>query len=122
MITAYIETILLVIGIATASLIVQALAPKYALASFFGKNIEDDYALFLARAGGLPVAMIGLLLIWAAFDEAIRTPVIVAALIGKALFLAFIASNWRITGKGYALTIAVDGVAVLLLALYLLGF
>ena len=122
MITAYIDLILLFIGIATASLITQAFAPRYALASFFGKDVEDTYSLFLARAGGIPIAMIGLLLIWASFDEAIRTPVIVAALIGKALFLAFIASNWRVTGKGYALTIAVDGVAVILLSLFLMGF
>ena len=122
MITQYIDLILLITGIATASLFLQAFAPKYALSSFYGKDVNDEYALFLARAGGLPIAMIGVLLIWASFNEAIRDPIVAAAIVGKSIFLAFIAAYWRITGKGYALTIAVDTIAVALYVAYLLGF
>ncbi len=122
MITLYIDTILLAVGVATFSIIVQAILPRYALATFFGKRVDDSYTLFLARSGGIPIAIIGLLLIWASFDESIRWQIIVAALIGKTLFLVTIASSWRTAGKGYALTVTVDGIAVFLFALYLLGF
>lgn len=121
MITAYIDTILLVVGLTTASLLVQAIAPRYALRAFFGKDVEDPFSLFLARSGGLPIATIGGLLIWASFNEVIRDPILITALISKAVFLAFILINWRVTGKGYALTIVVDSVAVVLFTLYLLG-
>jgi hypothetical protein len=122
MITIHIDLILLVIGLATSSLVIQALIPKFALKAFYGKEINDEFALFLARAGGLPIAIIGGLLVWASFEETIRVPVIVAALIGKALFLMFIVLNWRVTGKGYALTSIVDAISVVVLSLYLAGF
>ncbi len=103
-------------------MLLQVIAPGFVLRSFYGKDVVDEYALFLARSGGLPISTIGALLIWASFDEAIRLPVIIAALISKALFLTIVAISWRVTGKGYALTIAVDAIVVCLLGLYLLGY
>lgn len=121
MITQHIGTITLIVGIMTASLFLQAFAPRFALRSFYGKDVSDEFALFLARAAGVPIAMIGLLLIWASFNEAIRDPIILAAVVGKSLFLFSIARNWKVTGKGFALTIIVDSIAVVLFLLYFLG-
>jgi len=121
MITSHIELILLITGIATCTLIIQAFTPAFALKSFYGKTITDEFSLFLARAGGIPITMIGLLLIWASFDASIRFPIIVIASIGKLLFITAILMNWRITGKGFMLTITFDSIAVILYLLYLLG-
>lgn len=121
MILQYIDTVLLVIGLITSSLILQAFAPQFALSAFYGKPVEDQYTLFLARSAGIPIAMIGMLLVWASFDEIVRTPIVVAAVIGKGLFLATIFSNWQVTGKGYAFTVVVDGLSIMLLSLYLLS-
>lgn len=121
MIVQYIDTILLVIGLMTSSLILQAFAPQFALSAFFGKHVNDPYTLFLARSAGIPIAMIGMLLVWASFDEIVRTPIVVAAVIGKGLFFATIFSNWQVTGKGYALTVVVDGLSILLLLAYLVS-
>lgn len=122
MISAHIETILLIVGAITASMLLQAIAPRLAQRIFFGRTVDDEYALFLARAAALPIGTLGLLLIWASFDEAIRIPIVVAAVFSKAVFVAFIAAHWRVTGKSFVLTMVVDGIAIALLAAYLLGF
>jgi hypothetical protein len=122
MINTHIDLILVVLGVITTSMILQAIAPKYVLSMFFKKEITDPYALFLARSSGIPIAIIGMLMIWASFDETLRIPVVVAAVVGKALFLLTIASNWKVTGPPYFLTIAIDSISVVLLLLYLLGF
>lgn len=120
MFTSHIDLILLISGILTSSLIMQAIAPSYALKAFYGKVADSELSLFLARAGGLPIAAIGALMIWASFDDVIRFPIIIIALISKVLFLTLIAMNWKVTGKGYALTITVDTISVLLLSMFLL--
>ncbi|WP_017222165.1 hypothetical protein [Moritella dasanensis] len=121
MISTYIDLVLLLSGLITSSLIIQVVAPRYALKAFYGLTVDSELALFLARAGGLPIATIGSLMIWASFNDAIQLPIIIAALISKTLFITLIVLNWKVTGKGYALTIAIDSIVVLLLSLYLLG-
>jgi len=121
MISAHIDLILLLSGLITSSLIIQVVAPRYALKAFYGQTVDSEISLFLARAGGLPIATIGALMIWASFNDAIQLPIIISALISKALFITLIVFNWKVTGKGYALTIVIDSIVILLLSLYLLG-
>jgi len=64
--------------------------------------------------------MIGMLLIWAAYDESIRQVAVMLALVGKAAFLAAIFASWPHTGKAFMLTIVADAVSVVLLGAYLL--
>lgn len=117
-----IEIVLLISGLLTASMIIQYIAPQYALNSFFAKEVKDPYTLFLASSSGMPIAMIGLLMIWASADEAIRLPVVIVAVLGKIGFLIKILFNRAETGSGYNLTIGVDGITVSLLLLYIAGF
>ena len=98
MIASHIHISSLVTGVLTATLCLQALAPKLVLQSFYGKEVDDEFSLFLARSSGVPIATMGLLLIWASFFEPMQTPVMVSAIIGKGFFLLVILANWQITG------------------------
>ena len=118
----HIDWILLVSGLATCSLFLQFLSPKRALRAFNGLNIDDDFSLFFARAFGLAVSSIGLLIIWARFEPSLRFPILSIAVVGKCLFVATVLKYWNLLGKGFALTVAFDSLCVILYSAYLLDF
>ena len=93
MITESITWILFIIGIATSSMIGQFLAPKRFLQIVTNMEIKDEAGLFYAKHWGMMVFVLGLLIIWAAFDEAIRTPVILAALLEKLVLVYTVLTN-----------------------------
>lgn len=121
MLADHIHVALFVTGTVTASMLLQFLAPRPVLKSFFGLEVSDEVTLFFARTQALPVALMGVLLIWAGLEPAMRTPVLVVALLGKAAFVAAILSKFRDFARGYLLTAVFDSVCVVLYAAYLLG-
>ena len=121
MLETYMTAILIVTGTATASMFLQFLTPKIALKAFNGLDVSDELTLFFARAAGLAVTSLGALLIWAGFVPALRTPVLLIAVLGKTLFVATILRNWSVVGRGFALTAAFDSVCVALYTAYLLN-
>ncbi len=121
MLTESIHWVLFVTGAITASMLLQFLAPRPILSSFFGLDVEDEVTLFFARTAALPVALMGVLLVWAGFEPALRTPVMVVVLAGKAAFVASILVDWSTLGRGYGLTVAFDSICVALYAAYLIG-
>lgn len=121
MITESIPWILFIIGIATASMIGQYFAPKKVLA-FTNITIDDEAGLFYAKHWGMMVFVLGALLIWAAFDEAIRTPIIVAAVLEKLVLVYMVFTNLKTNvGKGLLGAALFDAVSSIVLILYLLG-
>ena len=106
---------LLIVGLLTSSMIIQLCAPQYGLAAFSGKNITDPYVLFLARCAALPVVALGILMIWAAFNEQLQWPIMCIAIISKLVYLALILSHWKETGKAYLSVIIIDSLSVLVL-------
>lgn len=121
MLENYISTILYVVGGFTASMIFQFISPRFYLKAFNGLDVTDEVALFFARAAGAPIAMIGLLIIWAGYDPDLRVPVLTAALIGKAAFVSVIAMNLKSVAKGFVLAALFDCTAIVIFAIYLLG-
>ncbi len=119
MIAAYIEPILYVTGALTASMLLQFAAPGPVLRAFNGLEVHDDVALFFARASALPIALFGVLLIWAAIDPAIRTPVMVVVAIGKAGFVGVILTRIKDFAGGYLLTAVFDSLCVVTYGAYL---
>ena len=121
MIQEHIDLILFVSGTLTASMLSLFLAPRAALKAFNGLEVDDEVALFFARSSGLPVGLMGVLLLWAGFEPALRVPIVAVALIGKALFVASILTTFREHARRYRLTLVVDSACVLVFAAYLLG-
>ena len=121
MLEAIMTPVLIVTGLVTASLLFQFLSPQTALRLCNGLEVRDDLTLFFARAAGLAVTSLGLLLVWAAFVPEIRTPILLVAVLGKSLFVVTIIRNWDLVGKGFALTVAFDSLCAALYLAYLLS-
>ena len=121
MITGGITWILFIIGIATASMIGQYFAPEKIL-RLTNIEIDDEAGLFYAKHWGMMAFVLGALLIWAAFDEAIRTPIIVAAVLEKLVLVYMVLTNLKTSvGKGLLGAALFDAVSSIILILYLLG-
>ena len=121
MISSNIEWILIVTGLITASMLFQFLAPAQVLRMSYGQVPADSLGLMFARHWGLLVFCIGVLLIIAAYQPAIRVPVIVVALVEKVALGGMILGS-SLRQRPTAVMIAVtDLVVALIYGLYLLG-
>lgn len=83
MIAAYIKPILVITGIATASMIAAFFAPALVLEQLFAEAPTDAVSLAVMRHWGLLVFCFGALLIWAAYRPELRKPVLVVTLVEK---------------------------------------
>lgn len=92
MIIEYIKPILYITGGITATMIIQFLAPRWQ-AKMLKFDILNADSLFFFTHWGLLVFGFGALLIMAADNEALRSPVLVFASIQKAAFAGLIIAN-----------------------------
>ena len=79
MIAAHAEIVLVIIGAVTASTIALVFAPTFGLQFAFHEDAPDVVATALFRHWGLLIALVGGLLIYAAYHAEVRTPVLVVA-------------------------------------------
>ncbi len=118
---ASIATALVVTGAITASVVVVAIVPQAALRLVFGAGRLDALTALVARHWGLLVALVGGLLIYAAYHPDVRTPVMVAAIIEKfAIALLVFGSSFRKKPVA-ALVAGADSVMALLYVAILAG-
>jgi hypothetical protein len=122
MIAAHIEAILMVTGALTAVALLQFIAPIPIIRMIYGETPISGVSVFLVRHWGLLIFLIGVLLIYAAFHPAVRTPAMVIAAIEKvALGSAVLGTSLR--RHPVAATIATgDSLIALVYILYLAGF
>jgi hypothetical protein len=120
MLVSHIEIVLYVTGAITAVSLVQCLAPRASLRAF-ALEVSDETTLFFARSAGLAVGLLGALIVWAGAAPPLRTPVVTAALTGKAVFVATLLSMRRGFRRRFIGPILFDTTCVLLYAAYLLG-
>lgn len=121
MLATYIEMILIVTGVLTASMLLQFFAPVTMVRRNFGAELKDDVSILLARHWGLLVFCFGVLLILAARNEAIRVPVIIAAGVEKLGLIGFVLAGPLKKHPATLVVAIADSVMVLLYAGYLLG-
>ena len=96
MIANHIQLILIVTGAFTAIAFGQFVAPAKLLRLIYGETQADAASVMLARHWGLLVGCVGLLLIYAAFEPAVRVHFMIFAVIEKVAFGALIlGSNLR---------------------------
>jgi hypothetical protein len=90
MLNDYVQPLLIATGAVTASLVGMCFAPRPALRLLFGHVPQEAVSLWLARHWALLVTCVGALLLWAAFDPALRRPVLWIAAIEKLAFVAMV--------------------------------
>lgn len=120
MIAQNIQIILLIAGVLTGLTILQFLFPKFYVSVFNKVKTDGDQLRFYARQGGLAISSIAALLVWSAFDPALRYPVVTVALVGKLLFALTIFVNLK-KMPGLLTTAIVDTIISIVLILYLAG-
>ncbi len=115
--------IMMISGILTSTMISAVLAPGYAFKSYFGEELPAGSPAFLVvRNWGALIAGVGVLLIVGAFDETIRTWVLIFASFGKALFVGFVfAAGMRYLGHQAFIAASIDLIMVILFVIYLIA-
>ena len=112
--------ILLVSGVITSSMLVAVVAPRLVFRQFFGTILDGPLGNAIMRNWGLVIGMSGLLLIYAAYDETVRTPIMLFSIVGKLFFSmqVFAAGSTLKAARGGAI---IDLVIGLVFCAYLIG-
>ena len=122
MLTSTISWILTVSGLITAlGGLIALLNPQFNLRSTYGVENPASIALFLMRHWGVLILAVGYLIIYSAYDPAIRAPVLIAASAEKFAIglLVFFGPVKRTNGM--TVIAIVDGIFAILYVLYLAG-
>ena len=113
--------ILLITGLATAGVLVVFMAPVSVLKVLFGQAPSDALSLFIVRHWGLLVALVGALLIYAAYHAEVRVPTLIVAIVEKAaLVLGVLISPFRQRPTVLAMALA-DACMSAVYVMYLTG-
>ena len=121
-VASQIKWIMLVSGALTCTMAYAAIAPQAALQSTFGETLGGPLAEIIVRNWGVLITLIGGMLIYGAFNPAVRTLALTVAGISKLAFIALVlAHGGRYLGHQAGIAIAVDLVWVVLFGWYLLG-
>ncbi len=119
---SYINIMLYATGIFTASVILLFFAPELVLDKMFKITLKDEASLFIARHWGLLVGIFGLLIICSVYNPAIRSTVLIAAVVEKAAIVLMILKNFnKEFTKGLRGIVVIDTICVVLYLLYLTG-
>jgi hypothetical protein len=111
------KPILLVCGALTCTMICAALAPQAALRIIFGEAPEGPAAEVVVRSWGVLIALVGAMLIYAAFDPPSRPLVLTVAAVGKLVFIGLVLSHGRrFLGHPAGIAVVADALMVLLFA------
>jgi hypothetical protein len=122
MLRASIKWIMLVSGALTCTMVYAAIAPEAMLRSTFGESIEGPLADLVVRNWGALIFLVGAMLIYGAFNAAVRPLVLLVAAASKGIFIALVLSNGsRYLQTQAGISIAVDSVMVLIFLAYLVS-
>ena len=121
-IVVHMDRVLIVCGALTATMLFPMIAPRIAFKTMFGEAAQGSLGELLMRNWGQMIAATGFLLIYAAYHEEARLPILVFASITKLTFASLVISNGGRYVKKMAMQIAVgDLIMVLLFLWYLLA-
>jgi hypothetical protein len=121
-IVAKIKWIMLVSGVLTCTMIFAAIAPQAALRSTFGATLDGPLAEIIVRNWGALIALVGVMLIYGAFNPTTRPLVLTVAGLSKLTFIGLVfAYGTQYLGHQAGVSIAVDLVMVVLFICYLIA-
>ena len=114
--------IMLLSGLLTCTMLYAAVAPQAALVSTFGESIDGPLAEIVVRNWGALIALIGVMLIYGAYNPASRGLVLTVAGVSKVVFIALVlVYGQQYLGHQVSVAIVVDLVMVLIFASYLIA-
>jgi hypothetical protein len=112
---------MIVSGLLTSTMLYAAVAPEAALLTTFGETLSGPLAEIVVRSWGALIALVGGMLIYGAWDAAVRPLVLLVAGGSKAIFIALVLSQGsRYVGPA-APALIIDAIAVVLFAWYLVA-
>jgi hypothetical protein len=115
-----IHIVLIVSGLLTITMLQFAIAPTRSLKSTYGETLEGPLVDLVVRGWGFLIALIGAMLLWAAFHPETRTLAVGAAVASKLFYVGALLAHRKRFLKGFAaVTAGVDVVMVVLLAAWL---
>ena len=117
-----IKWVMLVSGALTCTMFYAAVAPEAAMRSSFGQSVDGPVAQIIVRNWGILIGLMGLLLIYGAFNEQTRRVALVVAGASKIAFIALVLSiGQQFLQFQVGVGVAIDIVTVTLFALYLVS-
>jgi hypothetical protein len=121
LVAANIKWIMLASGALTCTMLYAAIAPQAALRSTFGETLEGPLADIVVRNWGALITLMGVMLIYGAFNPQVRTFALIIAGTSKLVFIALVLSHrGDYLDQQAGLAIAIDLLWVVLFAWYLL--
>jgi ketosteroid isomerase-like protein len=121
-IVRYIKWIMLVAGLSTASIFLYALRPQASLQSSFGQTLDGPLGDVMVRNWAVMVGLLGVMLIYGAFDPPARRFILTIVGLGKAFFVVIMVTAGAVfLGQTIRFGVIVDGLEVLFFAAYLLA-
>lgn len=121
-IVAKTKWIMLVSGALTCTMVYAAIAPQAALRSTFGASLDGPVAEIVVRNWGALIALVGAMLIYGAFNPAVRALVLAVAGLSKLTFIGLVLLyGAQYLGQQVGISIAVDLAMVALFILCLIG-
>lgn len=106
-IVANMHWVLIVCGVLTATMLLPMIAPRFAFKRMFGEVTDGPLGTLLTRNWGQMIFATGLLLIYAAYHEEARLPILVFASFTKLTFAVLVLSNGGRYARKLAMQIAV---------------
>ncbi len=114
-----IKWIMLVSGVLTCTMIYAAIAPEAALISTFGASVSGPVAEIVVRNWGALITLVGVMLIYGAFNEQHRSFILAIASISKIIFIGLVLGFGSQYLDKAGIAIGFDSVVVLLFLIYL---
>ena len=121
-IVSNIRWIMIVSGTLTVTMVQAAVAPEAALDTQFGETLSGPLANILVRNWGALVALIGGMLIYAAFRPPDRPLVLFVAAASKMVFVSLVLSEGdRYLSEQVGIAVVIDSIMVALFVWYLVA-
>jgi hypothetical protein len=122
MISKYIKWIMLVSGLLTCTMIYAVISPEASVASTFGESLSGDLANTIVRSWGALITLIGVMLIYGAFNPSNRKFAAAIAGVSKLIYVALLINLGDPYLSKAAVIVGFDSiVAVVLLAYVFVG-
>ena len=122
MLNRSIKWIMLVSGALTCTMVYAAIAPQAMLRSTYGETLDGPLGDLIVRNWGMLIFLVGAMLVYGAFNVAVRPLVLMVAGASKITYIALVLQNGdRFLSGSSAASIVIDAVMVLVFAAYLLS-
>jgi len=114
--------IMLIAGLLTCTMLYTAVEPTAALQANFGESLEGPVAQIVVRSWGFVIGLVGLMLIYGAFDQATRRMALVVAGLSKIAYVSLVLVHGpHLLQYKVGVSVVVDALMIGLFALCLLA-